>query len=119
MVGATGFEPATTCTPSGPGSRATITKSSQLFGILGSPSTLSVQGSQPFPALRRDFATNLLPAIEQLLTVRQVAELLGVCPATVYKWAATGDLPHIRIVNVIRIRAQDLTTFAASGLRRT
>jgi len=61
----------------------------------------------------------LLPAIEQLLTVRQVAQFLGVCTATVYKWAATGDLPHIRIVNVIRIRPQDLTTFVASRLSRT
>ena len=33
-VGATGFEPATTCTPSGAGSRATITGSSQRCGIL-------------------------------------------------------------------------------------
>jgi len=57
------------------------------------------------------FATNLLPAIEQLLTVRQVAQFLGVCTATVYKWAAEGVLPHVRIVNVIRIRPEDLTRF--------
>jgi len=50
----------------------------------------------------------LLPPIEHLLTVRQVAQLLGVCPATVYKWASTGVLPHVRIVNVIRIRADDV-----------
>jgi len=51
----------------------------------------------------------LLPPIEQLLTVRQVATLVGVCRATVYKWAAQGLLPHIRIINVIRIRPQDLS----------
>src|SRR6266852_318787 len=34
LVGATGFEPATTCTPSGPGSRATIINASELCGIL-------------------------------------------------------------------------------------
>src|SRR4051812_27592941 len=60
----------------------------------------------------RIFAANLLPdfsgGIEQLLTVRQVAELVGVCSATVYKWAAVGVLPHVRIVNVIRIRGEDL-----------
>jgi excisionase family DNA binding protein len=55
----------------------------------------------------------LLPPIEQLLTVRQVAQHLGVCPATVYKWAAAGVLPHLRIVNVIRIRPEDLTRFVA------
>jgi excisionase family DNA binding protein len=53
----------------------------------------------------------LLPPIEQLLTVRQVAQLLGVCTATVYKWAADGALPHIRFVNVIRVRPEDLTRF--------
>jgi excisionase family DNA binding protein len=71
----------------------------------GSSSTLSVQGSQDFATLRRSFATNLLPPIEQLLTVRQVSQLLGVCTATVYKWAASGILPHVRIVNSIRISA--------------
>jgi excisionase family DNA binding protein len=55
----------------------------------------------------------LLPPIEQLLTVRQVAQLLGVCTATVYKWAAQGVLPHVRIVNVIRIRKQDLSALIA------
>jgi len=68
----------------------------------------------------RNFAANLLPpsrrsadelngGIEQLLTVRQVAEHFGVCTATVYKWAAAGKLPHVRLVNVIRVRPQDLT----------
>jgi excisionase family DNA binding protein len=46
--------------------------------------------------------------IEQLFTVRQVAELVRVCSATVYKWAADGVLPHVRIVNVIRIRGEDV-----------
>jgi len=60
----------------------------------------------------------LLPAIEQLLTVRQVAQLLDVCTATVYKWAAVGVLPHVRIVNVIRVPPEDLTRFLAE-FRRT
>jgi len=55
----------------------------------------------------------LLPPIEQLLTVRQVAQFLGVCTATVYKWAAQGVLPHVRIINVIRIRPGDLSALIA------
>jgi excisionase family DNA binding protein len=55
----------------------------------------------------------LLPPIEQLVTVRQVAQFLGVCTATVYKWAAEGVLPHVRIVNVIRIRPEELARFVA------
>jgi excisionase family DNA binding protein len=60
----------------------------------------------------------LLPPIEQLLTVRQVAQLLRVCRATVYNWAVTGLLPHVRIVNVVRVRPEDLTTFIAERLAR-
>jgi len=55
----------------------------------------------------------LLPPIEQLLTVRQVTQRLGVCRATVYKWAATRLLPHVRIVNLVRVRPSDLVLFAA------
>lgn len=40
---------------------------------------------------------------------RRAGSLIGVCTATVFKWAATGILSHVRIVNVIRVRAQDLT----------
>jgi len=58
----------------------------------------------------------LLPPIERLLTVRQVATLLGVCAATVYKWAADGALPHVRIVNVIRVLPEDLTALIAERL---
>src|SRR2546427_11496440 len=48
----------------------------------------AVQGSQRVGTIHRDFATNLLPAIEQILTFRQVAQLLCVCTAHVYKLAA-------------------------------
>jgi excisionase family DNA binding protein len=75
------------------------------------PQRDDVQRSQESAAIRGVFATNLLPPIEQLLTVRQVAEVFGVCPATVYKWAATGVLPHVRVVNAIRVRREDLSTF--------
>jgi len=56
----------------------------------------------------------LLPPIERLLTVRQVAAQFGVCTVTVYKWAVDGVLPHVRIVNVVRVRPEDLTTFIAA-----
>ena len=112
MVGATGFEPATTCTPSGETTIATVAIPAQALAITGQRDSSSVQPSQRIAGFSRNFAANLLPDfssdIEQLLTVRQVAELIGVCAATVYKWAADGVLPHVRIVNVIRIRREDL-----------
>ena len=117
MVGATGFEPATTCTPSADESIPTVPNDSQALATTGNGDATSVQPSQRFGGFSRNFAANLLPefsgGVERLLTVRQVAELLGVCTATVYKWAADGVLPHVRIVNVIRVRAEDLTRFLA------
>jgi excisionase family DNA binding protein len=71
----------------------------------------AVQRSQASTPIRKDFATNLLPPIEQLLSVRQVAAHLGICMATVYKWAASGVLPHVRLVNLIRVRPEDLARF--------
>src|SRR5438067_13423522 len=78
----------------------------------------AVQGSQGSPTIRRNFATNLLPPIEQLPhTVRQVAHLLGVCSATVYRLTAKGLLAHVRIVNVIRISPNDFARFVAERAR--
>jgi excisionase family DNA binding protein len=50
---------------------------------------------------------------EQLLTVREVAQLLRVCPATVYKICAAGELVHVRISNAIRVGPRDLAEFIA------
>ncbi len=44
----------------------------------------------------------------RLLTVGEVAHLLGVCRATAYRLVEIGKLPHLRIVNSIRIRSEDL-----------
>ena len=88
-----------------------LPKPSESLGVQGDA---PVQGSQGSTTIHRNFATNLLPPVEQLLTVRQVAQLLGVCRATVYKWAAIELLPHVRVVNVIRVRPRDLGAFIAS-----
>ena len=46
-----------------------------------------------------------------LLTVREVAAILRVCRDTVYRLCATGQLPHVRILNAIRIEPADLDDF--------
>ena len=46
--------------------------------------------------------------LQPLLSVRQVAKLLGVCPATVYALCNRGELPHFRILNAIRVDIQDV-----------
>jgi excisionase family DNA binding protein len=54
---------------------------------------------------------------ERLLTVREVAEYLAVCTATVHALCASGELPHFRVSNSIRVAAADLMTFVANGRR--
>jgi excisionase family DNA binding protein len=51
---------------------------------------------------------------DRLLRVREVAEHLGVCNATVYRLLDNGGLPHVRIVNSIRIRPNDLNAFVSA-----
>jgi integrase len=71
-----------------------------------------VQKTRPVGPFRREFVTPVLPAAslrtidggaDHLLSVRQVAERLGVSTATVYKLVAAGQLPHVRVSNTIRI----------------
>jgi hypothetical protein len=56
---------------------------------------------------------------DRLLSVRQVADHLGVTTATVYGLCAHRRLAHVRILNVIRIAPNDLSEFIASGRRLT
>jgi excisionase family DNA binding protein len=46
-----------------------------------------------------------------LLTVRQVAERLGVCTATVYTLVERGELKHVRVSNAIRVAPGELVVF--------
>jgi excisionase family DNA binding protein len=52
-----------------------------------------------------------------LLTVRDVAAQLGVCTATVYQLVGEGQLPHVRVLNAIRVAPRDLAAFI-DGQRR-
>ena len=54
---------------------------------------------------------------ERLLTVSEVAERLNVSTKTVYKLCDRGELPHVRVLNAIRVSAADLAAFMARGSR--
>ncbi len=59
----------------------------------------------------------LLPGVETLLTVTQVAALLGVCRATVYSMVERGELPHLRLGGLIRFRPEDLAAVLVRARR--
>jgi len=46
-----------------------------------------------------------------LLTVKEVAEHLHVGTWAVYRLCETGELPHVRMVNSIRVHPADLRAF--------
>ncbi len=52
---------------------------------------------------------------DELLTVKEVAAELKVCTATVYKLVDRGDLPHVRVLNSIRVRREALSAWLTSA----
>jgi integrase len=57
-------------------------------------------------------------AIERLLSVRQVAELLGVSTATVYAMVDRAELAHVRVSSSIRFEASVVAALVAAGRRQ-
>jgi len=76
---------------------------------IGSPAFLASRGEPAVPESRA-----LGGGLDQLLTVRKVAKALAVCPATVYALCERGELPHVRILNAIRVRCEDVRAFVAA-----
>jgi len=54
----------------------------------------------------------------RLLTVRDVAERLAVCTATVYALCERREIRHLRISNAIRVHPDDLEVFIAGKRSR-
>jgi excisionase family DNA binding protein len=52
-----------------------------------------------------------LGGVVRLLTVREVAERLAVCTATVYALVERGEIRHLRVSNAIRIHPDDFATY--------
>ena len=51
---------------------------------------------------------------DRLLTVRQIADRLGVCAAMMYALVERGELLHVRVSNAIRVTLADLAAFIAA-----
>ena len=53
--------------------------------------------------------------VEVLLTVREVAKVLGVCTAVVYALVSAEELGHVRVSNSIRIPRWSIEAYLASA----
>ena len=93
----------------------------------GSVSDEKSKNVQTHASLSKDFAGSLLDRMaadgddgqsdRSLLSVRQVAKFLGVCPATVYKLCEQRKLPHFRVLNAIRIDPNAVKGFLSRARR--
>jgi len=52
-----------------------------------------------------------------LLTVRDVAQRLGLSEATVYKLVDRGELAHVRVSNLIRVERRAIDAFVDRSRR--
>lgn len=69
--------------------------------------------------LRTELATRAAPGGgTQYLNSRQVADLVGVTPKTVQKWAERDGLPAIKIGRESRFRPEDVTAWLAERATR-
>ena len=58
--------------------------------------------------------SNPAPTVERLLTYKQVGNLLGLTPRSIWTLVRRGDLPAVRFGRSVRIAPADLATFIAT-----
>ena len=50
----------------------------------------------------------LLVAMSSFLDIRELSEYLHIKPATLYAWAARGNIPHVKIHGLIRFQRDEI-----------
>lgn len=65
--------------------------------------------------MEKSLLTNEAPKM-RLLKANEVAQILGVSKALVYKLMRTGELPNVRILSARRIRKEDLDQFILNNV---
>ena len=97
------------------------------FDVSNASSVASLGGAKPNEMVRQEPVLRFLPGLSpggalrqlpslpaSLLSVRDVAAVLGVSKATIYKLCDRGDLVHMRVSNTIRFRREEVERFLAS-----
>ncbi|HOC00752.1 MAG TPA: helix-turn-helix domain-containing protein [Verrucomicrobiota bacterium] len=52
--------------------------------------------------------------MNKLLTPQEAADLLGVKKSTIYQWTSQEYIPHVKLRNLVRFRAEDLDEWIAT-----
>ena len=104
-----------------------MSKDVQACANAGTVSEEKSKDVQIHASLSKDLAGSLLDAgppepevrsrMQPLLPVRQVAVLLGVCAATVYRMCERGELMHFRVRNAIRVPVVAMKAYLAQAGR--
>ncbi len=85
-----------------------------------SPPDSAPQGPYGVQALDLGGARGVGPVrlvpVAEVLTVREVAEVLKVSTATVYAMVERGELEHFRVSNSIRVRRASVVALTERGL---
>ena len=130
LVGAAGFEPTTSCSQIRAPGVVDGSSRSQPPAIIQDRRRAIFQASHPSTGFSKNFATPVLPDGQDepclqkkspsprmdgntLLTAKEVANRLRVCTATIYKLCASGALPHVRVLNAVRVDLEELNGFLA------
>ena len=75
-------------------------------------SPLSEQGTR-YIVMERDRARD----VHELLLAKEVAAWLRTGLSTIYQWADTNHIPHVRINGMLRFSKADVTTWLHSGAK--
>jgi excisionase family DNA binding protein len=126
VIGAVGFELTAPCSQSGSQPVPCASSASQVRVGIGTMADAVSPASPRLAAFGKARAptepprsgtalTALRGGARDLLSVREVAMQLGVSTATVYKLCDRGDLPHLRVLNSIRVTPSALAAFIAES----
>ncbi|MFH1374777.1 MAG: helix-turn-helix domain-containing protein [bacterium] len=54
--------------------------------------------------------------MDRLLTVQEIADLLGIQPSTVYQWTHEGFIPHVKLGRLVRFREGEVSQWIEKKL---
>jgi excisionase family DNA binding protein len=54
------------------------------------------------------------PIFEPLISAAEAAQLLGIHPVTVLRWAREGRVPHLRLGRKVKFRVSDLNSWSST-----